>query len=396
MSVKTSWLALLCGIALSLPAAAQEEPTPQAPPPEDKPAAKAPAKPRESDPELHRWGGWTLALSAWNPSLIGAEEEVALTTSNGVLSPLFQGADARIRETMRATYHLPKDNGSIMAQYEGMYNDDTLQYFTPGQFGIVESRAYPQYLGVFDDGTADGVESHALRKTRDFRLEYQRQAFDTKWARATWGAGYRELSQQRSVGITYHAIVPNLPPTIPPAVPGSADPLRLAPLPDGVTQDASFTGHGLGASFDVEFPVHRIVSIVSGISVGLVRGKSKNAFTSTSSYYARTNDPDTPLTFEELSDILANGTEEEIQGVDQISVTTSLSTTSESELAESYDIYVGVQVLAYKGLRVFATLRDVSYRHVGEYVVPRPDGTTETTSLDAGYEGYTVGLSYRF
>jgi len=398
MSVKTSWLALLCGIAVALPVAAQEEPVPQAPPPAEKTAVAEPvvAKIPESDPPLHRWGGWTISLAGWNPTLVGAQEEVALTFTDGVAQTLLQDSDARIREILRLGYHLPKDQGSIFLQYEGMYSDDSLQHFTPGVFQTVESRAFPQYLGVFDDGTSDGVFSHALRRTREFRLEYQRQAFNTKRARGTWSAGYRELTHTRSLGITYYAIVPNLPPTIPPVVSGSADPLRLQPLPDGVTQDSNFTGHGLGASFDVEFPVHRIVSIVSGVSVGLVRGTNRNAYSSTSSFYSESTAPDTPLTFEELSTILSTGSQAQIDGVDQRVVVAGLSTNSESQFAQSYDIYLGVSVLAYKGVRVFVTVRDVSYNNVGEYVVPRPDATTESKSLDAGYEGYTVGVSWRF
>lgn len=398
MSFKTSWLALLCGIALALPVSAQDEPAPQAPPPEEKPAPSEPvtAKPQASDPELHRWGGWTISVAGWNPTLVGAKEEVALTYTDGIAQPLFQDSDARIRETLRILYHLPKDQGSILAQYDGMYNDDSVQHFTPGQFQIAESRAYPQYLGVFEDGTADGVQSQAVRKTREFRLEYQRKAFDTKWARGTWSAGYRQLTHIRALGITYYAIVPNLPPTIPPAVGSNFDPLALAPLPDGVTQDATFTGHGLGASFDVEFPVHRIVSIVSGISVGLVRGETKSNFASTSYFYSQSTAPDTPLSFAELSAILSSGTQAQIEGIQQRAVVAPLSAKADDQFAQSYDIYVGVQVLCYKGLRVFATVRDISYANVGEYVVPRPGPSTETTSLHAGYEGYSLGVSWRF
>jgi len=38
----------------------------------------------------------------------------------------------------------------------------------------------------------------------------------------------------------------------------------------------------------------------------------------------------------------------------------------------------------------------VSYTNVGEYVVPKPGPSTVATSLNAGYEGYSVGLSWRF
>jgi hypothetical protein len=53
-------------------------------------------------------------------------------------------------------------------------------------------------------------------------------------------------------------------------------------------------------------------------------------------------------------------------------------------------------VTAYRGLKIFGTLRDVSYINVGEYVVPTTGFSNTRTSLNAGYEGYTIGLSWRF
>jgi hypothetical protein len=310
-----------------------------------------------------------------------------------------QESDARIKETIRVAYHLPRDAGSIVVQYDAMNHDDQQDDFTPGQFNFAESRSFPYLLGAFDDGFADGVSSRATRKTREFRLEYQKKAFDSKWARASWGVGYRQLTHERALQITYYAIVSNLPPLIPPIVNSSDDPNRLDPIPDSVLQNSEYSGHGLGVSFDVEFPVHRRVAIVSGISIGLIRGTSESDYSSISSGYFLGGST-VPMTPEELFAFLTSPPPvppgPTVGDIHQDSFLVALSSRSASQLGQSFDVYLGVQVLVYQGLRVFATIRDVSYTDAGQYVVPRPGPATETTSLDTGYEGYAVGLSWRF
>jgi hypothetical protein len=407
-------MVVLCGMALALPLAAQEDTVPTEPPPAETKAESsdtAPTKKGIDDPPLHKWGGWTLSVAGWDPSLVGADEEVAAIQTGSifqpplVFQPVVQGGEAAIEETVSIAYHLPNGFGSIVAQYDGMSQDDLLQNFTPGQFHFAETRAYPILLGAFDDGLADGVASDASRTTREFRLDYQNQAFASKWARGTWGVGYRQLSHQRGLGITYYAIVPNFPPAIPPVVGGNTDPLRLAPLPDAVTQTSDFSGHGLGVSLDVEFPLHPRVSIITGLSIGLIRGKTDSAYTSTSSYYYLNGTPDDPLTTDELFALLSNPPPPTsppdppaptVADIEQGSVVVVLNQPSASQLAQSYDIYIGVEVTVARGVKIFGTLRDVSYTNVGEYVVPKPGPANETTSLNAGYEGYTIGLSWRF
>lgn len=396
----TTWtVALLCGMALALPLAAQEEPVPNEPPPptETKPApteAAPPAKPAE--PALHRWGGWTVSAATGEPSLLGADEEIAVTSQGGVAVPVMAGSSSSLRETVEITYHLPKGAGSIVGHYHSINNDDFLEDFTPGQFNFLESRGFPFALGAFDDGLADGVRSHAVRKTREFRLEFEKAAFESKWARGTFKAGYRQVNHDRNIEIASFAIVPNLPPVIPPAVPDTDDPLRLAPLPDLVSQTSHFFGHGVGAALDVEFPLHPRFSIVSGISIGLIRGTPHSQYSSVSSYYFKNGAEDVPLTKDQLFAILSTGTEAEIENVNQAVVVVGLRQPSTSELAISYDVYVGVEGTVYRGLKLFAKLRDVYYSNVGAYVVPTSGVSTEKTALNAGYEGYSVGLSWRF
>lgn len=406
----TKWsAALLCGLALALPVAAQEDADPKEPvPPPSEPKAEvvetAPAKKSIEDPPLHRWGGWTVSVAAWNPSLVGAEEEIATAEQNGIFAPLMMGSDPAVTGTLEVSYHLPRDAGSIVAHYGAMSQEDSLQNLTPAEFNFLETRAYPSLLGVFDDGRADGVSADALRRSREFRLEFQKRAFDSKWARGTWGAGYRELSHGRALGINYYAIAPNLPPLVPPVPGANGDPLALAPRPDLVSQSSNFSGNGLGGSLDVEFPLHPRVSIVSGISIGLIRGRAESAYTSVSSYYFLNGTPEVPLTTDELVEILNYFCEGDptvcpgprASDVLQGSTILGLTSSSKTLFAETLDVYVGVEVTAYRGLKVFGTLRDVSYFNVGEYVVPTAGFSNARTSLNAGYEGYTIGLSWRF
>jgi hypothetical protein len=398
-------------MALAWPVLAQDEPPPKTPPPaepetqvEEKAPPPPPVKKSIEDPPLHRWGGWTLSIAAWQPSLVGTDEELALAEQSGIPVPLLETPGTSVRETAEVIYHLPHGIGSIAGHYDAMSIEDNTHYFTPGVFDFLESRGFPDHLGAFDDGTADGVAAETMRRTREFRLEFQKQAFDTKWARGTWGAGYRNLSHARTLGLTYYAIVPNLPPLIPPTA-TLDDFFRLQPIPDFVGQTSNFSGGGVGASFNVEFPLHPRVSIVSGISIGLYRGKSQSSFSSISSYYAFTYASGTPLTKDELFSLLsnpppvdpnANPPTPAIADVSQFAVQTRLNTLSTSMFAQSYDLFVGLQVTVYKGLRVFGTLRDVYYANVGEYVVPTNGFTSDHRPLNAGYEGYVLGLSWRY
>jgi hypothetical protein len=419
MNLKRWWLAPLCGAALVVPAVAQEEPTPKEPPPAEAKPAPAEATPKKKpssveDPALHRWGGWTLSVAGWDPALIGAEEEIATIYNNGLLIPLVQGSNPRIKETAIVAYHLPKDVGSVVMQYDAMNHNDTLKNYSPSNFAYLESRAFPDLTGVFDDGFSDGVDSSALRRTREFRLEYQNKAFETRWAKGTWGVGYREISHNRALGITYHAIAANLPPIIPPN--GTPDDqARLTPLSDTVSQESGFTGHGLGASLHVEFTLHPRVSVITGLSIGLVRGRQTSSYQSTSWYYFLDAgptpqvpiEPGVPLTKEQLFDFLNNPpplndpndptiTNPQISDIQQGAVVHALHTELNTQLAESFDVYIGLQVIVYKGVRIFATLRDTYYQNVGSYVVPTTSFSNQTTVLSAGYEGYQLGVSWRF
>ena len=338
----------------------------------------------------------TIVLAAWEPQLIGADEELATTYPNGVANPLMEGSTPHIRETVGATYHLLNNAGSIGMTYDSMDQNDSVDYLSPGQFIFGETRAYPYAVGAFDDGFADGVTATLSRKTREFRLFYSQTAFENTRVKGTWSVGYRQVGHSRNIAISYLAIVPNLPPLIPPATSENTDPNRLNPLPDKVIQTANFAGHGLGAGLDLEFSVHPRVAIITGLSVGLIRGSASSAYSSQTSFYFQEPLSDVPLTQAQLFAILSSGVLDAALTVGQRLVFAGLTQPSTSQFAETLDIYLGVEVKVYRGLKVFATLRDVYYANVGEYVVPRPGLTNQRTQLTAGYEGYVFGLSWRF
>jgi hypothetical protein len=409
MRGKIWWLALLCGVALALPAAAQEgtgkdEAPAQTPAPEAAEAKEAPTPPpaagkdaQLTEAPMHRWGAWTISLAAWSPSMVGGEEEIAIKfpTSGGAY-PVLLGAESSIRESWMVAYHLPKYLGSIVFHYDSMNYDDTASYATPGQFIFGESQAYPGFRGAFDDGFADAVNAWATRKTREVRFEFSNTAWETKHTYATWGAGVHNVDYSQQLQIQYLALVPNLPPVIPPIVPPSYDPATLAPRPDKVNMQSDYSGSGVGGSLDVEFRLAPRFSIISGLSIGLLRGKVSTVYQSQTSYYFTTDGGGQYLSKDELFDILNNGTEDQIKAVGQAPVIDELNVDDVSQAAQTFDLYVGIQSAVWRGLKVFATYREMYFQNVGSRAVPQPGLNIATESFSVGYEGYMIGASWRF
>ena len=402
MSVKKTCAAVLCGAMLALPALAQDEPKESgAPAPSSEaaapeaPAAEPPAaKPYPAEPPLHRWGGITLGIVGWYPQLVGAHYEVADVFSSGHWSALEMQSEARIRESLRFAYHLPKHVGSIVFTYDSMSHDDQFQSLKPGQFVYDETQSVSSFAGYANDGLADGVSSGSETKTRELRIDYSQTAFDSKRARGTWSFGYRDLDHSRSLGITYYALIPDLPPVIPPIVSGAADTARFTPQPDTVDMQSNFSGSGLGAAFDVEFRLARRVSVIGGLSVALYRGKLDTTYESRASFFfdqetgqILTND-ELIAAFNQVEDPQADppvpaGTENVFQAFDVY----NRRAPGQSQFAQSFDVYLGIQVNVWRTMNVSVLMRELQYLDVAADLF-------DTHSI--AYEGYGVGLSYRF
>jgi hypothetical protein len=149
-------------------------------------------------------------------------------------------------------------------------------------------------------------------------------------------------------------------------------------------------------TLDLDFVLHPRVSIITGLAIGLIRGSASSAYASQSSFYFQAPNVTVPLTRDELFTILNSGNDQAISRVAQNLVHVGLQQSPMSQMAETLDLYIGLEVKVYRGLKLYGTLRDVYYSNIGQYVVPRPGFTDVRTQLNAGYEGYVFGLSWRF
>jgi hypothetical protein len=288
-------------------------------------------------------------------------------------------------------YHLPKGMGSVVMEYDSMDFENNDQFYTPGVFQYLESQGLNTLSGVFDDGFADGVKANASNKTREFRLDYQNVAWDTPRTHATWGAGVRSIDHSELLEVHYLALVPNFPPLIPPI---AVDAEALAPRPDTYRAQSNFSGTGAGVSLDVEFKFHPRFSIISGLGISLLTGKLSTKYETTTFFYLNNSQPPVILTPEELFDLLNNGTAEEIGLITQNGFSVDAYTPPTKQAAQAYEAYVGVQSTVWRGLKVYATFREMYYDHVGARL--SVDATLETSSRSVNYEGYLVGVSWRF
>ena len=395
-------MALLCSAVLALPCAAQEGGTkdevPEQAPPETEAAqapAEAPPPKKKSNLEevpMHRWGAVTLSLGVWEPQQVGLNDEVAVVVpSNAAAYPLVLDPEASWRGSVGAAYHLPKGMGSVVVKYDSMNSENRDQFYTPGIFDFLESQGINAFSGVFDDGFADGVQAHALNKTREFRLDYQNVAWETPRTHATWGAGVRSIDHSELLEINYLALVPNFPPLIPPI---NVDAELLAPRPDTYRAQSDFSATGVGVSLDVEFKFHPRFSIVSGLAVGLLTGKMSSKYETNTFFYVYNSTPPIILTQEELFFILESGSQADIDLISQDGFNFAAYTQPTKQAAQTYEAYVGVQTTVWRGLKIYATFREMYYSNVGERL--SVDSTIESASRSVNYEGYLVGVSWRF
>ncbi|HEX4825456.1 MAG TPA: hypothetical protein VFV19_14220 [Candidatus Polarisedimenticolaceae bacterium] len=419
MMAKIWWAALLCGAALTLPARAQQgggtqDQPPPTPPPETE-KKEAPAAPEATpapkkkwdleDPPLHRWGGFTVSLAGWSPSPVGADEQIALIYKTGQLpTPLTIPLTSNIREAWKVAYHLPGGYGSIVGRYDSMNNHEDKSYSSPGQFIYGITLGDPEFAGAFDDGLADGIHAFSMVKNRDTRFEYSDTAFENKRVKATWGAGFVNIDHNEMLQATYFALVPNLPAVIPPIVPQAIDPAQFQPIPDRVLLQSDYSGNGVSGSFDVEFKLFTRLSVISGVSVALVRGGVSSTYKSFTSFYQSAIDGHyidkeelfNTLQFGPATCDVASGITECIAAITQATKFIGYYAPNQSHAAQAWNGYIGLQTPIWRGLRAFVTFRESYYQNVGLDAVLHDDQSVTTTAKSVGYEGYELGVSWRF
>ena len=420
------WVAIACTAMIALSAAAQESEPPAAPPEEPKPEPTAPAaeeppappKPKSplGDPPLHRWGGLTISGDVWAPELSNEDFDVAIYNDGTDTRIISLPRDAATRQHWKVWYHLPNDRGSIRFEYDSMRHEGEASALDPGNFAYGELLALPLLAGLNDDGLADGVQGTAVNKTREFRVEYENVAFDNPKATGLFHLGYRTVDNARQVEASYFALLPTFPPFLPPVFDPNFNPTFLFPIPDTARTTSDFSGSGLGAGFDVEFKLHRRVSLWGSLSLGVLRGKIDTRYESSVSGYFF-NDPDDDqeaarqITFAEVQQIIANeqpgsGDGDLTSRIFQDPTEVRVGYRDQSRLAWELDLSITAEVKLWRSLSLNLGLREMVYADVASDLrrgtpVLQPTGTVNFQTVTeekrtVGYEGYFAGLSYRF
>lgn len=398
-------LAVAVALGLSaapIPAATDEpqEPTPT-------PAAEPPA---EEKPRTEREVRWFGELASWISQPLGLDDVPAAVKNpddpfrTGVLG-MPGGTDLDLR--VRAGYVLPGDLGRVLVTYWSHRAQGALESFDPSRFVFGETLALPFFAGFRDDGLADGFRAASIAKTRDLRIDYSRLAFTGKKIEAWWSLGLRRVSHDRSLRAAYFALSPDLPPLVPPVTPGTSPRRDLLPQPDRVNLSSSFEGRGVGMGLDFSVPFGRQVRLEAGAFLAALRGRMSSAYDSQTHLY-RCDGPTCgslgleiltyPFDEFENPDILAE--------TRQVTLPLGVSSSSLPASATVFDAYVGARWTVWKTLEVFGGFRQSRYEKVGADLRPEAVTLSENgvpnfesvsrTDRSVGYEGYYLGVAYRY
>jgi hypothetical protein len=315
----------------------------------------------------------------------------------------------------RIGYELPGNGGEFILTYFSHEQDTALAQLTPGSFvyGAINTSGY--LAGVFNNGLADGFRATTRTKLQDIRLDYYRRAFDTRRAKGKWFIGYRRVSHLRNVNTAYYALAPNLPPLIPPV----SDPIAsLVPRPDTSSLKSEWEGRGLQAGLDVKLPIKGDrFWFETGIAVAVLRGKITTRYGSTTNFYALTSG-------EQIDEILQPPYDEfndpdAIAATEQLAADVGIQNEGEGRNALALETWFDLRWRFWKFMQFVVGFRNIEYTDIGkdlrtERVIPNQEGTVDGTKADgtrfvrllpqtlqstdhsANYEGFYVGLAFRY
>jgi hypothetical protein len=390
----------------------------------------APALAQEEAPaevETNRIGNFYINLEAWVAQPTGLQY-VPATTLDGTLADALELDHGTSSDTRyEFEWQLPKSFGTVRGSVYKHNDDETLQLLSPSEFVYGQLLTHPYLAGVGNDGRADGFAARANTRVRDLRFEFRRRAFRSPRVEADWFVGWRRVEHSRSHAAEYYALVPDIPPLLPPG--GSCTiPCALDYRPDIGSVDSSFEGRGGTIGVELEFPIwkNRVV-FEADLSVSVLRGDMETSYTSTNSAYllncgglpTGTAGCDSGEEFvllnppyDEFDDVIDSEPGDPfpllpfISQIDvPIGLTTDLSTTS-----QVYDATLGFRWRTpYKRLEVYAGIRQSHYDGVGADV--RPVVSTIALSEEGEflynlqdmqrvdrsvtYEGFFGGLRFR-
>jgi hypothetical protein len=371
---RLGWIVVCLASVATLALAQEEAPAPSpAPPPEE---------PKETRLffQAEVWGAQPIGLQ-YQPAVI-------IEPGNEVQRPdvTFQ---ANARGRYRAGYRFPRNVGEIIGTYWSQQDFESLSQIDPGNFVYGEAQALAFGAGVNDDGLADGFAADTRTKTREFRLDFYRDAFESSRVRGRWFVGLRRFDHQRLMDVEYTAIAANLPIVIDP---DSGDARTdLFPVSDEASLSSSWSGRGIEAGFDVTLSIHRRFWVETGLALSAMRGRAVSRHSSLTWVFVL-NDVTGPVVleppFDEFNDpVLA-------KQITQDAVPVAFNEASTVLAASMIEAYLEFRCRAWKGLEAFAGFRNQHYDNVGRDLGLSFDSTS--VERNVGYEGYYAGLAYRY
>lgn len=314
--------------------------------------------------------------------------------------------------------------GRIVGTWFGQSTEYEQFESTPGNFSFGETQASPIFAGYQNDGLADAFQAQSSASTRDLRLDYYRTFADTDRVHADWFVGLRRVQHNRNQLTSYAALVPDLPPLGPPLCDPCPD---VEPVPDTVRNESKFTGRGVNAGVDVEFPFWGGNLILeSGFSAAALLADVDTQYFSQTSYYNYVNPSGQLVILDPAGYADAFGGTRPVPGggtpnsnvdfVTRASFATGISEINSSKGTFVLDGYIGLRSNVWRKMELFIGYRSAHYSDVGAETRPvvftagsgltldQNSGaviglngqTAESNSFSVTQEGTYMGMAYRF
>jgi len=379
---------LLAALAVGSPLLAQEE--------------------AEAPDETETPGGLFFEIEAWVPQPTGTEYFAATrhnptNFSDNELMVVKHGTELSNR--LKAGYVLPGGWGTVSGVYFTTWTWSELEESLPGQYIYGEIVVHPLYAGFNNDGLSDSFTATTRTSTRDWHIDFSRTAFRTPKFVGEWSIGWRRVSHIRDMKVAYRALLPDLPPLIPPAV--ECDPNQgcpdVTPRPDQAQVSSTFEGRGLSAGIDLDYYVWRDkVLVEGGLNFTLLRGNITSTYTSqTHAYFIGENLVNPPY-----DDFASGGN---AANVSERTLFAGLHGPSTSASSDVMDFYTGVRWVVFPWFEVFGGFRQTRYTDAGVDLRPKVStltvddfgtavlGIEDVTQVDRSvtYEGFYGGLTFR-
>ena len=362
----------------------------------------------EAPDETETPGGLFFELEVWVPQPTGTEYFAATRhdpTNSESNELLVVGHGTEQSNRYKAGYILPGGWGTVSGVYFTTSTDSELEESLAGEYIYGEIGVHPLYAGFNNDGLSDSFTATTRTSTRDWHIDFSRTAFRTPRFVGDWSIGWRRVSHIRDMKVAYRALLPELPPLIPPAV--DCDPNQgcpdVTPLPDQAQISSTFEGRGLSAGIDLDYYVWRDkVLVETGLNLTLLRGNTTSYYRSDTHAYFIGDDLVNPPydRFDEGSNA---------SNVSERTLVVGLDGPSTSASSDVMDLYAGVRWVVFPWFEVFGGFRQTRYTDAGVDLRPKVAtdtlddfgwvvlGLEDVTQVDRSvtYEGFYGGLTFR-